>query len=115
MSLAVPLADRWSFCSPCLKSGSGPSPTEWGQLVEVWLHRGSTGGYPGRNHDHGGGGNDGSVGYKRWGVQGRGGRKEGREAGCRTNRFILKRIDTIFQAKLGKRFLYRPNTVQVKN
>ena len=38
------------------------------------------------------------------------GRKEG-EAGCRTNRFILKRIDTIFQAKLGKRFLYSPNTM----
>lgn len=44
MSLAVPLADRWSFRSPCLESGSGPSQTEWGQQVEVWLHRGSTGG-----------------------------------------------------------------------
>lgn len=110
MSLAVPLADRWSFRSPCLESGSGPSQTEWGQQVEVWLHRGSTGGYLGRNHDHSWG-DDGSVGYKRWGVQGRGGRKGGREAGCRTKRFILKRIDTIFQAKLGKRFLYSPNTV----
>ena len=48
MSLAVPLADRWSFCSPCLESGSGPSQTEWGQQVEVWLHRGSMGGYLGR-------------------------------------------------------------------
>lgn len=58
-------------------------------------------GYLGRNHDHGRG-DDGSVGYKRWGIQGRGGRKGGREAGCRTKRFILKRIDTVFQAKLGR-------------
>lgn len=112
MSLAVPLADRWSFCSPCLESGSGPSQTEWGQQVGVWLHGGSTGGYLGRNHDHGGG-IMGLLATKavmhREEEEGR--KAGGGEAGCRTNRFILKRIDTIFQAKLGKRFLYSPNTV----
>ena len=88
----------WAFSDRVGSAGGG------------WLHRGSTGGYLGRNHDHGGGMMGPLATKAGMYREEEEGRKEG-EAGCRTNRFILKRIDTIFQAKLGKRFLYSPNTM----